>query len=342
MLVEAPARKISRELPRKSVTIVDEMSTRTQSILSALRLIWDLLGRARIALIAGAVVVVALSALGVVHLTSRSSVNQQAEAAPSPGAAPGASAQATPTRRADEGKRVLAITDVKPKRKRLRDGSTQVAVTIGVAPVAEAKPGDVDIRVFFYDVTRDGQLRASNAQVAYAWLTPVRDWSDPAPKFLEAIYRRPRRQRGDGERTRFGGFIVQVYSDNQLQDELGRPQQILAALRQNAPEAEPTQDPPGRSDDDIDEELEAIQPEETPTSNRAPAGPPLPQTPTAAPPSATSPPQSSANVPLGKPAPNKPGFIYSPHDERFIIDVRGMPSGMEIIDPNTGKPLRVP
>ena len=324
------------------------MSARTQSILSALRLIWDLLGRGRIAVVAGAVVVLTLSVLGVVHLVSRSSVNQQAEAAPNPDAAPSASAQASPTAQAtptgqpDEGKRVLAITDVKPKRKRLRDGSTQVAVTIGVAPVAEANPGDVDIRVFFYDVTRDGQLRASNAQVAYAWLTPVRDWSDPAPKFLEAIYRRPRRQRGDGERTRFGGFIVQVYSDGRLQDELGRPKQILAALRQNAPEAEPAQEPAGPSDDDNDEELAAIQPEETPTPIRALASTPVPQTPTAAPPSATSPPQASANVPLGKPAPNKPGFIYSPHDERFIIDVRGMPSGMEIIDPNTGKPLRVP
>jgi hypothetical protein len=114
----------------------------------------------------------------------------------------------------------------------LRDGSTQVVVTIGVAPLSRIEPGDVDIRVFFYDMTRDGQLRPSNAQVAYAWITPQRDWSDPTPKVLEAIYLRPPRQRSRLERTRYGGFIVQVYSDGRLQDERGEPQQILAALRQ--------------------------------------------------------------------------------------------------------------
>jgi hypothetical protein len=70
----------------------------------------------------------------------------------------------------------------------------------------------------------------------------------------------------------------------------------------------------------------------------APAAQPPTPTPLLSSPAAAT----SSNAPVGKPAPNKPGFIYSPHDERFIIDVRGVPPGQEIIDPNTGKPLRVP
>ncbi|HEV3408941.1 MAG TPA: hypothetical protein VG095_01500, partial [Chthoniobacterales bacterium] len=171
-----------------------------------------------------------LAALGVVHLFSRGAdldrSAAQREATPSE-----TPAQASPAPVADQPhahRPALAITDVTPSSQRLRDGSTLVSVRIGVAPQPAAKTGEVEIRVFFFDVTRDGELRPTEAEVAYEWLTPVRDWSDPSPKFLQATCLRPRRARSAA------GFVVRVYSDGKLQDERGEPEQILAVLRANA------------------------------------------------------------------------------------------------------------
>jgi len=292
------------------------VSPRIDSILKALRLVWELLGRARGPVVAIAALLLLLATLGVVHLASRRPASEHAKATvvatPAPPKRPELDDQPMAVQ-----DRVLAITEVKPKRNRLRDGSTQVALTIGVTPLRETKAGDVEIRVFFYDLTPTGQLRAANAQVAYAWVTPMRDWSDPTPKFLEAIYLRPPRSRSNGERTRYGGYIVQVYSDGRLQDEKAQPRQIFAALKRyaSAPAPTPTDEPLAVADEDD----EPAPVEQTPTQTMTPS-----------------------QAPYGKPAKNKPGFVYSPHDERFIIDVRGVPPGTEIVDPNTGKPLRVP
>jgi hypothetical protein len=70
--------------------------------------------------------------------------------------------------------------------------------------------------------------------------------------------------------------------------------------------------------------------------------------PTAANPASPSPSSLQANrdssspIPYGSPVPNKPGFVYSPYNPKFLIDVRGFPPGTEVKDPNTGKLLKVP
>ena len=309
------------------------MSLRTESILCTLRLLWDLLGKLRILVIVCGAALVFLAAFGVVHLFEPDPVEKRVEIPPVAASSPPAKPQ--PVEEATPQERVLEITDVKPRRRRLRDGSTQVAVTIGLAPLAQTKPGEVEIRVFFYDVTRAGELRPTDGQVAYAWLTPERDWSDPTPKFLEAMYLRPRRPRSSGERTRYGGFIVQVYSDGRLQDERGEPRQILAALKRQAssPVVAESKTSAG-SDESEEEDLVGDDTEIPRKSARQITDAAVEQTP--------APAATTADVPYGKPAPNKPGFVYSPHDERFIIDVRGVPPGTQIVDPNTGKPLRVP
>jgi len=43
-----------------------------------------------------------------------------------------------------------------------------------------------------------------------------------------------------------------------------------------------------------------------------------------------------------KPAPGRPGFVVSPYVKERFIDVRGVPSGVVIRDPYTGKPVLVP
>jgi hypothetical protein len=46
--------------------------------------------------------------------------------------------------------------------------------------------------------------------------------------------------------------------------------------------------------------------------------------------------------PYGKPVAGKPGFVSSPFDSKFMVDVRGFPPGTLVNDPNTDKTFRVP
>jgi hypothetical protein len=52
--------------------------------------------------------------------------------------------------------------------------------------------------------------------------------------------------------------------------------------------------------------------------------------------------QNAAALPYGSPVPDKAGFVYSPYDSKFLIDVRGFPPGTEVTDPNTNKRFKVP
>jgi len=44
--------------------------------------------------------------------------------------------------------------------------------------------------------------------------------------------------------------------------------------------------------------------------------------------------QPSEQLPNGIPIPGNPGFVQSPYDPKFIIDVRGFPPGTLVNDPN--------
>ena len=323
------------------------MRLTSHRVFRALRLLWGRLGVARFYVVAVAAAIVVLAGIGVVNLVAPSRSNHPIADRPSP--ATPASPTPAPAAPADQElarEPLVVITDLKSHRRRLRDRTRLVAARIGVAPQSDAKIADVEIRVAFYDVPRDGEMRPTVADVAYEWLTPVRDWSDPRPKYLVATYVRPPQPRNSGERLRYGGFIVQVYANGQLQDERSEPRQILARLRHSGGPRE-TADPADRvapatpedlameDDEDADVELDGttLQPPPVAPLFASPS-----QTPTASPAVGAS----SSTAPVGKPVPDKPGFIFSLNDEKFIIDVRGMPSGTEITDPYTGKLLRIP
>jgi hypothetical protein len=295
-------------------------SLKSRPLFRALGLLWSRMGRARFYVFGAALLLVVLAAVGLVHLfSSDSGINRH-----SAGTGPGPAADVAPLKEA-----LIAITEIGLSETRGRNGQKNVAVKIGVAPRPNIGKGEVEIRVAFFDLTETNEMRPTDAEVNYEWLTAVRDWTDPAPKYLVATYEGTAPGRKSADKLRYGGFVVRVYFDGQLQAERSEPKELVAALRNNA----------------------------TPSSSRAAVvssdpriavatpSPTISQTSAMVPPSASSFPanrESSLAIPYASPVPDKPGFVYSPHDPKFLIDVRGFPPGTEVNDPNTGKLFKVP
>lgn len=289
------------------------------------------MGPARIYVLGVAAVVFVLAALGLRHLIS-----------------PGTRDSASKTR-SDSSKEVgvshdavIAITEIGSTEKKGRDGQLNVAVRIGVAPRPNTKKGEVEIRVLFFDVTPAGEMRPTDAQVNYEWTTPVRDWTDPTPKYLVATYLGGGGSRKSTERLRYGGFVVRVYFDGQLQAERSEPKGLVAALRNgekpsatSAAAVQGQAQTTGAAPSPIAPPPRAAESEpvnsSTATDRVAPSPAPLPVTR-----------ENSSGMPYASPVPDKPGFVYSPYNPKFLIDVRGFPPGTEVIDPNMSKPFKVP
>jgi hypothetical protein len=278
-----------------------------------------------------AALVLVLAALGLMHLIS-----------------PGARDPA-PRTRSDPSKKValshdpvIAITEIGSTETKGRNGQLEVAVRIGVAPRPDTTKGEVEIRVLFFDVTPAGEMRPTEALVNYEWTIPVRDWTDPTPKYLVATYRSGGISRKSTERLRYGGFVARVYFDGQLQAERSEPKGLVAALRNGAM---PSSSPAATMQSQVritptTPNLVASRPHAAESDTMESATAPGRVGPLPTPLQANR--ESSSAVPYASPVPDKPGFVYSPHNRKFVIDVRGFPPGTEVIDPNTGKPLRVP
>jgi tetratricopeptide (TPR) repeat protein len=121
---------------------------------------------------------------------------------------------------------------------------SHLTLKVGVKPRPGTPNGHaVRIVVSFYDLTKDNKMMPTNAQVSYHWLTSEAGWAEAVPRFLEATYVRPKAQTPSSDRRRYGGFIVRVYFDDQLQDSRASPPDLLTLL--------PTEDhanaPPGPS-----------------------------------------------------------------------------------------------
>jgi hypothetical protein len=306
------------------------MDPDSRRLFRALRLLWNRMGSMRFYVLGAAATVALFAALGIVHLVS------SARTGPAPSTHAAATAAETASNNA-----VIAITEIGSTETRGRNGQKNIAVRIGVAPRPQTKKGEVEIRFSFFDVTPEGEMRPTDAEVNYEWLTPVRDWSDPSPKYLVATYLGAGLSRKSGERLRYGGFLVRVYFDGQLQAERSEPKELVAALRSAA--ASPTVGPPVHTQSAITVATSSPTAPHTSAIANEPANKP---TPTIAVTSSPSPVQAnrdnSSAFPYASPVPDKPGFVYSPYNPKFLIDVRGFPPGTEVIDPNTSKPFKVP
>jgi serine/threonine protein kinase/Flp pilus assembly protein TadD len=123
---------------------------------------------------------------------------------------------------------ILAITETTLTEIADPNAQNHLTLKVGVKPRPGTQNGHVvRIKVDFYDLTKDNRLTQTNARVSYNWLSSGRDWTDPTPKVLAATYVRPKSKLPSPDERRFGGFVVSVYFDGQLQDSRASPPQLL-------------------------------------------------------------------------------------------------------------------
>src|SRR5262245_51512666 len=123
---------------------------------------------------------------------------------------------------------VLKITETTLSQIADPNAQTNLTLKVGVKPRPGTENGHVvRIKVDFYDLTKDNRLKLTNARTSYNWLTAAEDWTDPSPKFLAATYLRPKTQSPSADAQKYGGFIVRVYFDGQLQDSRASQPELL-------------------------------------------------------------------------------------------------------------------
>ncbi|TMP97807.1 MAG: hypothetical protein E6L07_01805 [Verrucomicrobia bacterium] len=123
---------------------------------------------------------------------------------------------------------ILAITETTLVETKDPNAQTHLSLRIGVKPRPNTQNGHVvRLAVSFYDRTKDNKMKLTDARVGYDWITATRDWTDATPKFLAATYVRPKTQAPSPEGRQYGGFIVRVYFDGQLQDARATTPELL-------------------------------------------------------------------------------------------------------------------
>jgi hypothetical protein len=138
------------------------------------------------------------------------------------------------------------------------DADTNMLLKIGVKkrPNAVIDHTKVKIQVFFYDTVNDSDIKLTDAEVNYEWLTPDHDWAGAKPEVLAVTYVRPKNKArsqeaalsdaaasinpnrkartakpaapaDDSTRRKYLGYIVRIYYNDRLQAVRADPTKLL-------------------------------------------------------------------------------------------------------------------
>jgi tetratricopeptide (TPR) repeat protein len=150
----------------------------------------------------------------------------------------------------------FSITEVKTAETPDPDAETNLTLQIGIRkqPDATIDYTKVKIQVFFYDTVDNRDIKLTDADVNYEWLTPKHDWTDKNPEILSVSYLRPKTRvvaseaalseaaasvkpgqkgrpakgstAGAGER-KYLGYRILLYYDDKLQAVQAEPARLL-------------------------------------------------------------------------------------------------------------------
>ena len=178
-------------------------------------------------------------------------------AAVKPAATPATTPAAATTEAAPPGTQMFSIAQVKASEEPDPDADTNLTLRIAVKKQTPAVVDHtkVKIQVFFYDTVDDKDIKLTNAEVNYEWVTPKHDWAGPDPEVLSVNYLRPKNKGmtsdaalaaaaasvnpakkgkavntspppADGKRV-YLGYIVRVYYHDELQAQKAEPKRLL-------------------------------------------------------------------------------------------------------------------
>ncbi|KAF5409247.1 MAG: Serine/threonine-protein kinase PknD [Candidatus Udaeobacter sp.] len=122
---------------------------------------------------------------------------------------------------------ILAITETTLSEITDPNALSHLTLKVGVKPRPGTQNGHARIIVSFYDRTKGNKMKPTDARTSYSWLNASEDWTDATPKFLVATYVRPKTQSRSADGRQYGGFIVRVYFDGQLQDARATSPELL-------------------------------------------------------------------------------------------------------------------
>lgn len=177
---------------------------------------------------------------------------------------PAASAT-VPPETTPSGTAMFSIAQVKASEEPDPDAETNLTLRIAVK---KQTPSVVDhtkvkIQVFFYDTVDDKDIKLTNAEVNYEWVTQKHDWAGPDPEVLSVNYLRPKNKamtseaalaaaaasvnpskKGkpmnpsppqDGGKRVYLGYIVRVYYHDELQAQKAEPKRLLRLFPATTP-----------------------------------------------------------------------------------------------------------
>jgi len=151
---------------------------------------------------------------------------------------------------------IMGIAEVKSTETPDPEAETNLALQVGIKkqPGATIDHMKVKILVEFYDMVADKDIKLTDADVNYEWLTPKHDWTDTNPEVLSVKYVRPKMggassesslaeaattvrpgqkargskgsAAGSGQR-KYLGYIIRVYYDGELQAVQAEPSRLL-------------------------------------------------------------------------------------------------------------------
>jgi tetratricopeptide (TPR) repeat protein len=150
---------------------------------------------------------------------------------------------------------VMGITEVKAAETPDPDAETNLVLKIGIKkqPGTTVDHTKVKILVEFYDTVGDKDVKLTDADVNYEWLTPKHDWTETSPEVLSVSYLRPKTgvgspeaslsdaaatvrpgQKGrvknptaDSGKRKYLGYRIRIYYDDKLQAVQADPSRLL-------------------------------------------------------------------------------------------------------------------